>query len=125
MHVASATAWLGRFFRSCLATKPPKMQALCTYTKLGIMNHRKIRNYAWLFLAGSFFTIGTFFSLSDPELLKASGGIPGLIAGLLSIIVISIQPIFGKLSGVLIFYPVGFFLVYRFYKEFKRINNNA
>lgn len=28
MYVAPATAWLGRFFRSFLATKPPQIQAL-------------------------------------------------------------------------------------------------
>ena len=28
MHVASTTAWFGRFFRSFLATKPPQMRAL-------------------------------------------------------------------------------------------------
>ncbi len=89
------------------------------------MNHRKIKNYAWLFVACCFFAIGTFFLFSEPEMLKASGGPAGLLLGLLSLIVISIQPIFGKLSGIVIYYPIGALLVFRFYKEFKRINNNA
>jgi len=89
------------------------------------MNQQIVKNYAWLFAALCLFTIGTFFCSSEPELLKASGGSAGLIVSLLSVLVISVQPIFGKLSGAIIFYPIGFLLVYRCYKEFKRIKNNT
>ncbi len=89
------------------------------------MNQRVIKNYAWLFAALCFFIIGTFFCFSEPELLKASGGSVGLLVSLLAVIVISVKPIFGEVSGAVIFYPITVLLVYRFYREFKRIKNNA
>lgn len=89
------------------------------------MNHRKVKNYGWLFMAIMCFVLGTFFTLAGPDMLKASGGLPGLIVGISSLAVIFITPIFGKLSGIIVFYPIGSFLVYRFIKEYKRISENA
>ena len=89
------------------------------------MNHRKIKNYVWLFIAIICFVLGTFFTLAGPDMLKASGGLPGLIVAFSALIVIFITPIFGKLSGIIVFYPIGSFLVYRFIKEHKRISENA
>ncbi len=89
------------------------------------MNHRKIKNYAWLSMAIMCFVLGTFFTMAGPDMLKASGGLPGLIVAVSSLAVIFITPIFGKLSGFIVFYPIGSFLVYRFIKEYKRINENA
>jgi hypothetical protein len=89
------------------------------------MNHRKIKNYIWLFIAIICFVLGTFFSVAGPDILKASGGLVGLIVAISSLAVIFITPVFGKLSGIIIFYPIGSFLVYRFIKEYKRISENV
>jgi uncharacterized membrane protein len=89
------------------------------------MNHRKIKNYIWLFIAIICFVLGTFFSVAGPDILKVSGGLVGLIVAISSLAVIFITPVFGKLSGIIIFYPIGSFLVYRFIKEYKRISENV
>jgi hypothetical protein len=87
-----------------------------------------IKNYAWLFAVLCFFTIGTFFCFSEPELFKASGGSVGLIVSLLSVLVISVQPIFGKLSGAIIFYSIGFYWyidVIKNLSESRTMHNNT
>jgi len=89
------------------------------------MNHRKIRNYATLFLAFISFFLGIMFTIIDPTILKGGGGGAGLVIALSAIIVILVTPIFGKLSGIVIYFSVGGLLVYRFIKENKKIKDNT
>jgi hypothetical protein len=89
------------------------------------MKYLKIKHYTLLFLSIISFVFGTFFVFSEPELLKASGGGYGLIFSVLSVLVIFIQPIFGKLSGIIIFYPIGCFFAYCFIKSLRLSKLNA